>query len=86
MSPALSLLRQFLDFPSYSCAALLPVSHSLCLACLPVNMSEYSAVPPPGSGAPLGGQAALGNGAGGIKKDAFADAVQRARQVRDVTG
>uniref|UniRef100_A0A665ULL3 KH-type splicing regulatory protein n=1 Tax=Echeneis naucrates TaxID=173247 RepID=A0A665ULL3_ECHNA len=44
-------------------------------------MSEYNAVPPPGSGAPLGGQTALGNGAGGIKKDAFADAVQRARQI-----
>ncbi|XP_070703853.1 far upstream element-binding protein 2-like isoform X2 [Pempheris klunzingeri] len=44
-------------------------------------MSEYNAVPPPGSGAPLSGQAALGNGAGGIKKDAFADAVQRARQI-----
>uniref|UniRef100_A0AAQ5ZNH8 K Homology domain-containing protein n=1 Tax=Amphiprion ocellaris TaxID=80972 RepID=A0AAQ5ZNH8_AMPOC len=44
-------------------------------------MSEYNAVPPPGSGAPLGGPAALGNGAGGIKKDAFADAVQRARQI-----
>ena len=42
-------------------------------------------MPPPGPGATLGGQAALGNGAGGIKKDAFADAVQRARQVRDVT-
>ncbi|TMS15633.1 Far upstream element-binding protein 2 [Larimichthys crocea] len=38
-------------------------------------MSEYNAVPPPGSGP------ALGNGAGGIKKDAFADAVQRARQI-----
>lgn len=49
---------------------------------LGVSMSEYNAVPPPGSGAPLGGQAALGNGAGGVKKDAFADAVQRARQVR----
>ncbi len=49
-------------------------------------MSEYNAVPPPGSGAPLGGQAAIGNGAGGIKKDAFADAVQRARQVWDVSG
>uniref|UniRef100_A0A671X2T4 KH-type splicing regulatory protein n=1 Tax=Sparus aurata TaxID=8175 RepID=A0A671X2T4_SPAAU len=44
-------------------------------------MSEYNAVPPPGPGATLGGQAALGNGAGGIKKDAFADAVQRARQI-----
>uniref|UniRef100_A0A3Q0RGL7 Uncharacterized protein n=1 Tax=Amphilophus citrinellus TaxID=61819 RepID=A0A3Q0RGL7_AMPCI len=44
-------------------------------------MSEYNAVPPPGSGAPLAGQAALGNGAGGVKKDAFADAVQRARQI-----
>lgn len=39
------------------------------------NMSEYSAVPPPGAGAALG--------AGGLKKDAFADAVQRARQVSD---
>lgn len=39
-------------------------------------MSEYSAVPPP----PGAGAAALG--AAGIKKDAFADAVQRARQVR----
>lgn len=45
-------------------------------------MSEYGAVPPPGTGAPLGGQASAGNG-GGIKKDAFADAVQRARQVRE---
>lgn len=36
-------------------------------------MSEYNAVPPPGAGAALG--------AGGLKKDAFADAVQRARQV-----
>lgn len=45
-------------------------------------MSEYGAVPPPGTGAPLGGQASTGNG-GGIKKDAFADAVQRARQVRE---
>uniref|UniRef100_A0A8C9Y9V3 KH-type splicing regulatory protein n=1 Tax=Sander lucioperca TaxID=283035 RepID=A0A8C9Y9V3_SANLU len=44
-------------------------------------MSEYNVVPPPGSGAPLGGQAGLGNGAGDIKKDAFADAVQRARQI-----
>ncbi|XP_029913027.1 far upstream element-binding protein 2-like isoform X1 [Myripristis murdjan] len=44
-------------------------------------MSEYTAVPPPGApGAALGGQAAIGNG-GGIKKDAFADAVQRARQI-----
>lgn len=49
-------------------------------------MSEYNTVPGSGSGAPLGGQAALGNAAGGIKKDAFADAVQRARQVRDGTG
>ncbi|XP_022530214.2 far upstream element-binding protein 2 isoform X2 [Astyanax mexicanus] len=38
-------------------------------------MSEYNAVPPPG--AP--GAGALG--AGAIKKDAFADAVQRARQI-----
>lgn len=45
-------------------------------------MSEYGAVPPPGTGAPLGGQTSIGNG-GGIKKDAFADAVQRARQVRE---
>lgn len=45
-------------------------------------MSEYNAVPPPVPGAPLPGQAAVGNGAGGAKKDAFADAVQRARQVR----
>lgn len=45
-------------------------------------MSEYGAVPPPGTGAPLGGQPSIGNG-GGIKKDAFADAVQRARQVRE---
>ncbi|XP_029014740.1 far upstream element-binding protein 2-like isoform X2 [Betta splendens] len=44
-------------------------------------MSEYNAVSPPGSGASLGGQATVGNGAGGIKKDAFADAVQRARQI-----
>uniref|UniRef100_A0A8D3AL24 K Homology domain-containing protein n=1 Tax=Scophthalmus maximus TaxID=52904 RepID=A0A8D3AL24_SCOMX len=44
-------------------------------------MSEYNAVPPQGAAAPLGGQEALGNGAGGIKKDAFADAVQRARQI-----
>ncbi|XP_063760990.1 far upstream element-binding protein 2-like isoform X2 [Eleginops maclovinus] len=44
-------------------------------------MSEYNAVPPAGPGAPLGGQTALGNGAGGIQKDAFADAVQRARQI-----
>ncbi|CAB1459090.1 unnamed protein product [Pleuronectes platessa] len=44
-------------------------------------MSEYSTVPPPGSGAPLGGQAALGNGSAAIQKDAFADAVQRARQI-----
>ncbi|XP_023666426.2 far upstream element-binding protein 2 isoform X2 [Paramormyrops kingsleyae] len=43
-------------------------------------MSEYSAVPPPGAGAPLGGQPPLGAG-GGLKKDAFADAVQRARQI-----
>ncbi|XP_036408683.1 far upstream element-binding protein 2-like [Megalops cyprinoides] len=43
-------------------------------------MSEYSAVPPPGAGTPLGGQPPLG-AAGGIKKDAFADAVQRARQI-----
>lgn len=46
-------------------------------------MSEYNAGPPPEPGVPLVGQGALGNGAGGIKKDAFADAVQRARQVRD---
>ncbi|XP_048870723.1 LOW QUALITY PROTEIN: far upstream element-binding protein 2 [Brienomyrus brachyistius] len=38
-------------------------------------MSEYSSVPPPGAGAPLGA------GGGGLKKDAFADAVQRARQI-----
>ncbi|KPP67852.1 hypothetical protein Z043_113512, partial [Scleropages formosus] len=37
-------------------------------------MSEYSAVPPPGAAAPLGA-------GGGLKKDAFADAVQRARQI-----
>ncbi|XP_070958633.1 far upstream element-binding protein 2-like isoform X1 [Oncorhynchus clarkii lewisi] len=43
-------------------------------------MSEYSSVPAPGAGAPLGGHLAIGNG-GGIKKDAFADAVQRARQI-----
>ncbi|XP_018593872.1 far upstream element-binding protein 2-like [Scleropages formosus] len=43
-------------------------------------MSEYSTVPPPGAGASLGGQPSLGAG-GGIKKDAFADAVQRARQI-----
>lgn len=49
-------------------------------------MSEYNTVPGSGSGTPLGAQAALGNGAGGIKKDAFADAVQRARQVRDEPG
>ena len=48
-------------------------------------MSEYGAVPPPGAGSALGGQAAIGNG-GGIKKDAFADAVQRARQVREGEG
>ncbi|XP_062386359.1 far upstream element-binding protein 2-like isoform X2 [Sardina pilchardus] len=36
-------------------------------------MSEFNAVPPPGAGAALG--------AGGLKKDAFADAVQRARQI-----
>ena len=51
-----------------------------------VDMSEYNAATSPGSAASSGGQAALGNGEGGIKKDAFADAVQRARQVRDVTG
>uniref|UniRef100_A0A8C2YY38 Uncharacterized protein n=1 Tax=Cyclopterus lumpus TaxID=8103 RepID=A0A8C2YY38_CYCLU len=44
-------------------------------------MSEFNAVPPPGSGDPLDGQAVLGSGAGAIKKDAFADAVQRARQI-----
>ncbi|XP_072225297.1 far upstream element-binding protein 2-like isoform X2 [Leuresthes tenuis] len=44
-------------------------------------MSEYNAATPPGSAASSGGQAALGNGEGGIKKDAFADAVQRARQI-----
>ncbi|XP_029996056.1 far upstream element-binding protein 2-like isoform X1 [Sphaeramia orbicularis] len=44
-------------------------------------MSEYNAVSPPGSGVPLGGGTPLGNGAGGDKKDAFADAVQRARQI-----
>nr|XP_043906170.1 far upstream element-binding protein 2-like isoform X3 [Solea senegalensis] len=48
-------------------------------------MSEYSAVPKAGSGATLGGQATLlGNEAGAVKKDAFADAVQRARQVGDI--
>ncbi|KAJ8246228.1 hypothetical protein GJAV_G00265250 [Gymnothorax javanicus] len=36
-------------------------------------MSDYNSVPPAGAGAALG--------AGGIKKDAFADAVQRARQI-----
>ncbi|XP_010768369.1 far upstream element-binding protein 2-like isoform X1 [Notothenia coriiceps] len=45
-------------------------------------MSEYNAVPAAGPGDPLNGQTALGNGAGGIQKDAFADAVQRARLVR----
>ena len=49
-------------------------------------MSEYNTAPPPASGAPLGGQAALGNGSAAIKNDAFADAVQRARQVRDEMG
>ncbi|XP_062264257.1 far upstream element-binding protein 2-like isoform X3 [Platichthys flesus] len=44
-------------------------------------MSEYSTVSPPGSGAPLSGQSALGNGSAAIQKDAFADAVQRARQI-----
>ncbi|KAJ4931815.1 hypothetical protein JOQ06_010255 [Pogonophryne albipinna] len=44
-------------------------------------MSEYNAVPAAGPGDPLGGQTALGNGAGGIQKDAFADAVQRARLI-----
>ncbi|KAM9394313.1 far upstream element-binding protein 2-like [Pholidichthys leucotaenia] len=44
-------------------------------------MSEYSSVPPSGPAAPLGGPAGLGNGAGAVKKDAFADAVQRARQI-----
>ncbi|TNN80579.1 Far upstream element-binding protein 2 [Liparis tanakae] len=44
-------------------------------------MSEFNAVPPPGSEDPLDGQAVLGNGAGAIIKDAFADAVQRARQI-----
>lgn len=39
------------------------------------SMSEYSAVPPPGPGAALGAVV--------LKKDAFADAVQRARQVSD---
>ncbi|KAJ8398715.1 hypothetical protein AAFF_G00419120 [Aldrovandia affinis] len=43
-------------------------------------MSEYIAVPPPGAGTPQGGQPLLGAG-GGIKQDAFADAVQRARQI-----
>lgn len=37
----------------------------------------------PGFGPPLGGEAGFGNGTEGNKKDAFADAVQRARQVRD---
>ncbi|GAA6068523.1 uncharacterized [Tachysurus ichikawai] len=41
-------------------------------------MSEYSAVPPP-----PGAAAAAALGPGGVKKDAFADAVQRARQVRE---
>ncbi|XP_026992318.2 far upstream element-binding protein 2 isoform X2 [Tachysurus fulvidraco] len=41
-------------------------------------MSEYSAVPPP-PGAAAAAAAALGPG--GVKKDAFADAVQRARQI-----
>jgi len=50
--------------------------------CLLVDMSECNAVPAAGPGDPLGGQTALGNGAGGIQKDAFADAVQRARLVR----
>ncbi|KAL3053888.1 hypothetical protein OYC64_006252 [Pagothenia borchgrevinki] len=45
-------------------------------------MSECNAVSAAGPGDPLGGQTALGNGAGGIQKDAFADAVQRARLVR----
>ncbi|XP_056263627.1 far upstream element-binding protein 2-like isoform X2 [Pseudoliparis swirei] len=44
-------------------------------------MSEFNAVPPPGSEDPLEAQAVLGNGAGAIIKDAFADAVQRARQI-----
>ncbi|KAI4822007.1 hypothetical protein KUCAC02_007575 [Chaenocephalus aceratus] len=44
-------------------------------------MSEYNAVPAAGPGDPLGGQTALGNGAGGIQKDVFADAVQRARLI-----
>uniref|UniRef100_A0AAQ4QBR8 K Homology domain-containing protein n=1 Tax=Gasterosteus aculeatus aculeatus TaxID=481459 RepID=A0AAQ4QBR8_GASAC len=44
-------------------------------------MSEYNAATSPGSGDPSCGQAALGNGAGGANKDAFADAVQRARQI-----
>ncbi|KAL3053885.1 hypothetical protein OYC64_006252 [Pagothenia borchgrevinki] len=44
-------------------------------------MSECNAVSAAGPGDPLGGQTALGNGAGGIQKDAFADAVQRARLI-----
>lgn len=45
-------------------------------------MSEYSTVPPPpGAGAAAAAAAAAALGTGGIKKDAFADAVQRARQV-----
>ncbi|XP_033999090.1 far upstream element-binding protein 2-like isoform X3 [Trematomus bernacchii] len=44
-------------------------------------MSECNAVSAAGPGDPLGGQTALGNGARGIQKDAFADAVQRARLI-----
>ncbi|XP_041856402.1 far upstream element-binding protein 2-like isoform X3 [Melanotaenia boesemani] len=60
-----------------TCVPLNAISLLLSPACFPVDMSEHNA----GSAAPPGGQAALGNGAGGIKKDAFADAVQRARQI-----
>lgn len=41
-------------------------------------MADYSTVPPPASGAPGGG----GGGGGGVN-DAFKDALQRARQVRN---
>lgn len=44
-------------------------------------MADYSTVPPPASGAPGGG----GGGGGGVN-DAFKDALQRARQVREERG
>uniref|UniRef100_A0A3Q3IPS3 K Homology domain-containing protein n=1 Tax=Monopterus albus TaxID=43700 RepID=A0A3Q3IPS3_MONAL len=84
---AAALLQHRKDLPGYRSV---PLPSHFCpphssapfsLACLLISMSEYKVVSSPGFGPPLGGEAGFGNGTEGNKKDAFADAVQRARQI-----